>query len=235
VATEPEKPLLVIVGLLAVVRPLVEKALGERATLKSILMKKDGGAVLEPPPKVAASTLERYVEELSTYANVTIVLLPYAKIPQEVRDSAKALEELGARVLRPTPNSAPWPARPPKFDQTFQQQLAKAIITIAEVAIPGERTLSSAEEDVAYELIRGLVSHRKMGENNHSSEDDLWKSRGNNLEPGARDRIEKSLLVAGILGRKKNKSIGGTGWVYWVADVPAARTRFPALEPYFAQ
>lgn len=36
-------------------------------------------------------------------------------------------------------------------------------------------------------------------------------------------------MTAGILGRKKNKSVGGTGWVYWIADVSAACAAYPEL------
>ena len=77
--------------------------------------------------------------------------------------------------------------------------------------------------DVNVEILRGLFSHSKLGENNHSSWDDLWKNRGQGHKSGAKRAIVKELCGDGILGWKPNQSAGGTGKVYWVADVAEAR------------
>jgi hypothetical protein len=41
-----------------------------------------------------------------------------------------------------------------------------------------------------------------------------------------------TLLREGILDRKQNRSAGGRGWVYWVADAKKAIERYPDLQRF---
>lgn len=83
------------------------------------------------------------------------------------------------------------------------------------------------------ELLRGLITHSKMGENNHSHEDDFWKSRGQGMTPKAKHALVMKMKTLRLIRRKKNKSIGGTGCVYWIDDVAEVRRLFPELEVLF--
>lgn len=227
----------VVVGLPLTLRAPLERDIDDRAKLCVIPMKQDGGLMLQPPPAVAARMLEDFAiaaeDHDQSYPKLILVLLPYARIPADVTETAEVLRSMGATLLKPSPGADGWPSRPPRLDQKFQLELKNAIANELLARLPQPAALSDGEEEVAEELVRGLASHAKMGENNHSSEDDLWKSRGQDLGPGERKRIVAALLSENILGRKKNKSKGGTGWVYWIADVGKARGRFPTLAAYF--
>ncbi len=179
--------------------------------------------------------LDRFVDGLAGFDHVIVILLPYTRIPPEVEMVVSALAELGASVVRPQPNNPPWPARPKNFDHTFQAELCRAIVATVSPRFPRDTPLVAEEETVAFDILRGLASHSKMGPNNHSSEDDLWKSRGQGLRSGERKRILKDLLACNILGCKPNRSMGGTGMVYWIKDVKAARSRFPGLAQHLDQ
>lgn len=229
----------VLVGIPASLRARIERHVGRRVEIRAIAMKQDGGFKLEVPPEHAARLLGAYTDSVESYEHVMVLLLPYTRIPDEVSTLANILVELKATVIRPTPNSgvsgdkSDWPARSPRLDSDFQNALLGAICRLLDRQFPiavGEE----GDKEIACELIRGLAAHSKMGPNNHSHEDDFWKSRGQTLGPGGRDRIVKLLMEAGILDRKKNQSMGGTGWVYWIADVQGAKTFCPDLEPYFA-
>lgn len=232
----PSSRVAAVVGIPAGIRARLEQRFTGSVAVRSILLKQDGGFRLQPPPNIAARLLEQFADEASSgagsYAGLQVVLLPYAQVPKEVVQTVEAIEALGATVLRPRPGTAPWPSRPPRLDQRFQDQLLDALDqAIRQPSGPDEE--ASLDDTVAFEVLRGLASHSKMGPNNHSGEDDLWKTRGSSLGPGGKERVLKRLLASGLIDRKKNDSAGGKGWVYWIADVPKARKLFPALAPYF--
>ncbi|OFV98862.1 MAG: hypothetical protein A3F68_00880 [Acidobacteria bacterium RIFCSPLOWO2_12_FULL_54_10] len=200
-------------------------------------MKQDGGFLLESPPQHAATLLDQYAEAAPSYGDVVVLLLPYARIPAEVSGLADIQADLGARVFKPQPNSciqgcvAKLPARSPRLDVKFREEMLRAILELIDREFPEP----DADEDrqIACDIIRGLAVHSKMGPQNHSHEDDLWKACQVNLKPGGREAIIRRLMVKGILDRKKNNSAGGTGWVYWIAEVKLAKAFCPDLAPYF--
>ena len=222
--------MVVIVGLPPGLRSRIEAQFKGDLLIRSILLRRDGGFRLEPPPHVAAGLVERFADEAFDYGSVLAIALPYATVPESVELSLSVLAELGAKVLHPCPGQEGWPTRSPRLDSTFQEELRGALTQSIEASFPAPEAVDT--EDIAFELLRGLASHSKMGPNNHSGEDDLWKARGNALGPGGRHRILRTLLAEGILGRKKNDSAGGKGWVYWIADIAKARQMYPKLEPY---
>jgi hypothetical protein len=117
------------------------------------------------------------------------------------------------------------------MDSEFQNSLIEQICACLDDFAP-EPEGEDEDDALKFEILRGLATHSKMGENNHSHEDDLWKQRGRGIGPRGRERIVKDLMGRGILDRKKNKSKGGTGWVYWIADVRVACAVYPELARY---
>lgn len=213
---------------------MVESRVAAHVCIRSIPLKRDGGLKLDPPPRVAADLIDKFAGDAPCYEAALIVVLPYAStpIPHEVLQMIETLQELGAKMCLAQAGIAPWPARVPVFDNSFQKELATALARLINSTFP-EDPISELHRGIAMELLRGLASHSKMGPNNHSHEDDLWKSRGHDLGPGEKIEIVSRLLREGLLDRKKNKSAGGTGWVYWIADVQTTRTMYPELDPYF--
>jgi len=176
----------VLVGLPKQIRAQLESEFRERVTLRAILMKRDGGYMLEPPGKVAVAQIEQYADEASSYEEVAVIVVPYANPPMEVLNSVRLLGSLGAQVSEPQPNTPPWPARPKTMDDKFLAILRVALS--AEIArfAPPPPVLPADDRDIVLNILRGLVTHSKMGPNNHSHEDDLWKGKGQNLGPGER-------------------------------------------------
>jgi hypothetical protein len=224
----------VVVGLPVAIRQRIEQRFKGRVVIRSIPLRRDGGFALGCSETFAKEQLEQYADLAPHFDQVLVVLLPYARIVKEVSDVADTLETLGARVCRARPGVQPWPSRPPRLDQQFLDQLESAISSEIDAAFP-PRAVADPDADIAFELLRGLIRHSKMGPNSHSHEDDLWKARGRNLGPGGRERIVDRLLGEGVLNRKKNISAGGTGWVYWVEDVQLAKELYPKLEPYLGE
>jgi hypothetical protein len=235
-APAPQGPrVAILVGLPASIRAQLEQRFKGRLFLRIVPMRRDGGYKLELPPRQASHLIENFADQSvqgdGGYDRLVVVLLPYANLPTEVEESARVLEDLGAEVLRPAPGTGPWPKRSPKMDQDFQGKLRDAIATTLEARLP--RSPQGWEDGVIEDLLRALVTHSKMGPNNHSHEDDLWKSCEEGIASGEKRRIEKKLMAEGILDRKQNDSQGGRGWVYWISNVTEVRVRYPGLEPYF--
>ncbi len=231
----PPCPVAVVIGLPDGVRARLEQQFRGRVIIRTISLKQDGGFQLKPPALVAVRLIEKFADEVSSsensYEHLLLVVLPYVSIPGAVSDTVLALANLGASVIEPKSGNLPWPSRSRRLDQKFQTELLDALIQAIGQVFP-EPDKAGFLDQVAFELLRGLATHSKMGPNNHSNEDDLWKSRGRRLGPGGREEVLKPLLTSGLLGRKQNDSIGGKGWVYWIADVAQAKNRYPALAPY---
>jgi hypothetical protein len=161
-------------------------------------------------------------------------MLPYCRLPDEVVETAKTLAEFGATVARPQEGKPPWPRFEGRMDNAFLEPLFKAICANLDARFPVQVVVDEKQQ-VAFEILRGLASHKKLGPNNHSHKDDLWKTRGRKLGPGGKEEIEDWLRAEGILASKGNISAGGTGEVFWIADVAKAQAMFPGLAPYFSQ
>lgn len=188
---------------------------------------------MQPPPLVL-NILEQHADEATTYADVAILLLPFFRKSRELRDTVQTLSQLGARVIPMKQGQDGCPRLHQRMDAEFQRELTTAVVDCIYRLWPANIVRlnlfsNSTEYQVAFDLLRGLASHYKMGPNNHSHEDDMWKGCGIGLQPSARRVIEKRLMAEGILERKKNRSQGGTGWVYWIADVKRMISEFPAL------
>lgn len=225
--------IVVLIGLPYQIHTLIEAEFRERVRLHVIRMGRDGGYRLEPPPEVAAQRLEQLAGEAPVYDQLALILLPYAQIPAQVLAKVTEFKKSGAIISEPKPNDAPWPSRPKRMDKIFLDQLCVAVRTEVARYVPPEEPPADDERQVMLHLLKGLVTNKKMGRNNHSSEDDFWKSRGQNLPSGKQKRIERYLLREKLIARKKNASMGGTGWVYWINDVAKVRSLFPELEPWF--
>ena len=187
------------------------------------------GYQLSMPPSVARDLLEQYALEAPSRDAMAVIVSPFFRQPAEVKQSIKGMSESGARVVQMRQGRDGCPKLTGRMDAGFQEALTATIVDLitrwsSTARVDGPPILEDpVEYEVACSLLRGLASHDKMGPNNHSHdyshEDDLWKSRGGNLQPKVRRKIQDRLMESGILARKKNESRGGTGWVYWIADV----------------
>lgn len=228
------------VSKMAMIVGLPESARGQLlATFKgdvdvhTILLEQRGGMSIDQPPQVAVARLERLLDKVSSYDDLCVVVLPYHKRIDLVEGFLSAFEDVGGKVYRVSPGQHEWVKidRKKGMERDFQRVLVEQICACLDEWFP-EPEIQDGSESVKFELLRGLASHNKMGKNNHSHEDDFWKERGAGLGSRTRAKIVKELMVDGLIGRKKNKSAGGTGWVYWIEDVQLARARFPELDKY---
>ena len=217
----------ILVGVIKPVLLRVRQHFESGIVIRSIPVAKNGYELLKPPTH-AKQLLEHHAEEASTYEDVIVVVAPYCRVHKDVRNSVDTLAEVGARIVRMKQGVGGCPILRGRMDAEFQEELVTTIVgqLAAFFFDPTE------ESTVEFELLRGLVSHDKMGPNNHSHEDDLWKRRGDGLQPSQRRRIVRRLMDKGILGRKKNKSLGGTGWVYWIDNPGLAFDEFPRLAEF---
>jgi hypothetical protein len=207
----------------------------------ALTVTRDGGFRFELSPNAAASLVFASVDMVHDTSKLLVIRLPYVKVPAEVHSALQLLVEVGVDVHEPAANTDGWPSKSPVVDERFlnhlRTQLEQSIDRTFGIPVIEEATNPAPEADcdraVMMELLRGLASHNKMGENNHSHEDDFWKTRGQGLKPKQRHQIVRKLIAAKYINKKKNNSIGGTGWVYWIDDTAAVRRAFPELEGYF--
>jgi hypothetical protein len=223
----------VLIGLPETVLARIQTKFKGSIEIRSIPLTRDGAFRLGVPPPNAKDLLEKYIDTATSYEHAVAIVLPYHQRVDMVEECLDVFAELGGSVCRFPSKERPWPKGKRPMDNQFQLELIECVCVCVDNAFP-EPPADDDEETIKFELLRGLVSHDKMGENNHSHEDDLWKNRANGLGPRGRDRIVKSLMADGLLDRKKNKSQGGTGLVYWVANVQKACDRFPELRKYLS-
>jgi hypothetical protein len=221
----------IVVGLPASVLKRVEARFRDTVRIKAVQLIQRGEYQLESNPILASHMVEQFADFATTYERVGIVVLPYHRAVEMVNEKVALLEELGVRVYRTPPGELPWPALYAKhgMDPTFEQALLERVSACIDACFPPAPIPVDEADQVKFELLRGLASHNKMGPNNHSHEDDLWKSRAQGWGSREREAIIKDLMAAKLLNRKKNKSAGGKGWVYWIEDVQLACTTYPKL------
>ncbi len=223
---DEHKGVAIIIGVTERQRVWVRSRVGDAVHVECI-RRHESVAVLEPEPRIAAEMLWQFAGSAEDVADVLVVVLPYVRIPRVVVDALAQLEELGVRIERPEPGAKGWPPAPKKKLGELSPALENRLVALLNP--PAE----DPDHAVALSVLRGLVSHHKLGPNNHSSADDLWKGRADALGPGGKKRLLHKLLSSGILGEKPNMSKGGTGPVYWIDDVPAAVREFPELAAQF--
>jgi len=172
--------------------------------------------------------------DVPVFERALILVLPYTTHRPRLKLSMPLTSwcHLAPRSIAPNPGRLH--GRPvPTDGQQVSNELATAIAALIDSIFP-EEALSDEHREVCSELLRGLASHTKMGENNHSHEDDLWKTRGQGLGSSERKMIVERLLKAGILGRKKNNSMGGTGWFIGSATCKSFVGTIPSLNRIFS-
>jgi hypothetical protein len=231
------EPVHIVVGLSRALRALLMSRLAAPSRLHCLYsVHGSQGVGLEFDGLHGEQALEAFADLAPCYELVTVLLLPYCHLPERVQRAAQTLRELGANILEPQSGEGLWPsyeARGAEFDQALVNAICVTLggrrEAAASVQAPEPR-LEIRERATLLSILRGLVSHTKLGPNNHSHEDDLWKSRGAHLKAGEKKGLLSYLLRRKIVARKHNKSIGGTGWVYWVDDVVVAVSEFPELE-----
>jgi hypothetical protein len=139
----------IVIGAVEGVRREIEKHLGERAELLIVRLAQKGGFRLEPHPQSAVQMVEAVADRAENYGRVLVIELPYAACPEKLDGTVRALQELGATVLRPAPASAPWPARPKALDERFRQALRNAILAAVDEWLPGGLSEESLTDSIA--------------------------------------------------------------------------------------
>jgi hypothetical protein len=139
----------IVIGAVEGVRREIEKHLGERAELLIVRLAQKGGFRLEPHPQSAVQMVEAVADRADNYGRVLVIELPYAACPEQLAGTVRALEELGATVLRPAPASAPWPARPKALDERFRHALRNAILAAVDEWLPGGLPEESVVDAIA--------------------------------------------------------------------------------------
>jgi hypothetical protein len=220
----------VIIGLPEAIRGRIQAKFKGVVDIRPIPLARDGGYRLSVPHPNAKDLVEQFARAAGDFNMVALIPLPYHGKVNLVADALSVLEQAGSRLYSAPPGGA-WPKLHGAMDNEFQNSLIDQICKCLDDFAP-EPEGEDEDEVVKFEILRGLATHSKMGENNHSHEDDLWKQRGKGLGSRGRERIVKNLKDRGILGCKKNKSKGGTGWVYWIADVQKACVAYPELSRY---
>ncbi len=95
-SSDPAPPprVVAVVGLPPGICARLERRFAGAVVIRTIRLRQDGGFRLEPPPNIAVRLLERFADEASSgegsYAGLLIVVLPYARIPDEVIKTAEA-------------------------------------------------------------------------------------------------------------------------------------------------
>lgn len=221
----------IVIGLPANVLQRVQARFRESVFIKGISLTQCGEYQLQPKAVLAAHMVKQFADLATSFEQVAIIVLPYHRAVGMVNDNVAVLEELGAHAYRKPPGEVSWPKVHGKYgmDAKFEQDLLERVSACIDACFPLEPITMDEVDELKFELLRGLASHDKMGSKNHSHEDDLWKSRGQGWGSRERGKIIKDMMAAGLLGRKKNKSAGGKGWVYWIADVQLACTKYPKL------
>jgi len=221
----------IVVGLPVSMMQRVQARFRETVLIKVVPLIQRGEYQLQTNAVLAARMVEQFADLATSFEQVAIVVLPYHRAVGTVDDNVALLEELGARAYRMPPGEPHWPTVHAKhgMDAQFEQALLERVSACIDASFPPEPVPVDEVEEIKFELLRGLASHNKMGPNNHSHEDDLWKSRAQGWGSREREAIVKELMAAGLLNRKKNKSAGGKGWVYWIENVQLSCARYPKL------
>lgn len=127
---------IIVIGAPEGVRRQLEKSVGVRARLRLVKLVQRGGFRLEPHVDSVVQMIEAASdtaavpadgEATDSYSDLLIIVLPYAECPPLALETVQALKDLGANVMRPTPNAAPWPSRPPALDGKFQTDIGRAL------------------------------------------------------------------------------------------------------------
>ena len=228
----PIAKMVVIIGLPETIRSRLQAKFKGSIEIRLVPYARDGGYRLDREPLAAKLLIESYVDEAVGFEHVALIVLPYHHKVDLIEEVLELLASFGSKVCRQPLDQAGW-AKVPKegMNNAFQQELLGQLSACIDHYFPEEIAEDEVEE-IKFEVLRGLATHSKMGENNHSHEDDLWKARANGIGPRGRDGIIRDLLVLGILKRKRNSSAGGRGWVYWIDDVPKACQTYPDLTKY---
>lgn len=139
----------IVIGAVEGVRREIEKHLGERAELLIVRLARKGGFWLEPHPQSAVQMVEAVADRADNYGRVLVIQLPYASCPEQLDGTVRALEALGATVLRPDPASASWPSRPKALGDRFRQALRNAILAAIDGWLPGGLAAESVADAIA--------------------------------------------------------------------------------------
>lgn len=239
----PGCPVAVVLGVPESFRHRLEKHLGERIRLCLAPPRRLEHAswVLKTPTDEVVRWITTAEQTIAAPENLLLLIPTYLRLPPEIAAEAQRVRARGTRIVQGTAADGagmPWPrlAKGGVMNQQFLDELYAAVVAHIAAWEPtpdGAVNTTGRTQDIIFGVLCGLISHHKMGQNNHSHEDDVLRGMGNTLSSGRRKKILQKLVRERLLGCKPNSSAGGTGDVYWLADVPAAVARHPELAARF--
>ena len=126
-----------IIGLPRKVRQRVEIAAtrnGVRITSILAGLRSDRTFQLLPHPSQAVHTVRSYIDKFDDLSDVSILVLPYAPIPDDLKNELDALNALGGNLRSPVPGANDWPAfrkrKKRDSDHIFDRELYERITSI---------------------------------------------------------------------------------------------------------
>ncbi len=126
-----------IIGLPQKVRQRVENSAtrnGVRITSILAGLRSDRTFQLLPHPSQAVHTVRNHIDKINDFSDVSIVVLPYAPIPDDLKTELDAIDELGGNLRRPVPGTDDWPAfrrrKKGDSDHIFDRKLCDRIAAL---------------------------------------------------------------------------------------------------------
>ncbi len=83
---------------------------------------------LVPHDSHACGELNAYLDNLPSYGDAVVFVLPYFPLPTDLKETLKTLEDLGGVVFRIKAGAANWPIATGKLNAAFVELVAKALL-----------------------------------------------------------------------------------------------------------
>lgn len=120
---------------------------------------------LVPHDSHACAELNFYLNQIPSYNDAVVVVLPYCPLPVALKADLTALEECGGAVIRVTAGSASFPKATGKLDAVFVEQVAMSLLaSLFPSGVPKELTPSEHFRAIAQRLPRLHIPNKALDE-----------------------------------------------------------------------
>lgn len=155
-----------IIGLPRAVQLRLEAKFLDRHRLSTARMEihnKRNVPSLVPFPTEAVIGLQEAFSRIEDPADLLVVVLPYAPVPDQLADELAALVDLGVAVHQPTPGQGRWPvySRRMRMDQAFLDGLYFALVELTSVdnfQCPSERFIAATHRTARFVVAEGAIT-----------------------------------------------------------------------------
>lgn len=155
-----------IIGLPRAVQLRLEAKFLDRHRLSTARMEihnKRNEPSLVPFPAEAVLSLQEAFSRIEDPADLLVVVLPYAPVPDQLADELAALSDLGVAVHQPTPGQGRWPvySRRKRMDQEFLDGLYFSIVELTavdSVECPSERFITANLRSSRFVVAEGAIT-----------------------------------------------------------------------------